>query len=141
MSRLCLNLNSVSTNLETLSLFVKENARRAGLDEVQVNRIVLVVEEAALNIIHHAYAGEGGELEFCCAPLQGGLEIRLVDAGPPFNPLQAPALEVDTNIASHRIGGMGIHLIRGLSDALDYRREGERNVLTLRFLHKSGEGP
>ena len=107
MSCLCLNLRSVSEDLETLSAFVEENALRAGLDEAQVKRIELVLEEATLNIIHHAYGGQGGKLELCCTPVQGGLEIRLVDEGPPFNPLEAPALEVVTDIASQRIGGMG----------------------------------
>ena len=141
MSCLCRNLRSASEDLETLSAFVEENAIRAGLNGVQVNRIMLVLEEAVLNIIHHAYDGQGGKLELCCTPAQEGLEISLIDEGPPFNPLEAPVLEVDTNIASHKIGGMGIHLIRGLTDALSYRREGERNVLTLRFLRKSGDAP
>jgi anti-sigma regulatory factor (Ser/Thr protein kinase) len=101
----------------------------------------LVLEEATVNIIHHAYGEQGGNLELCCTPVQGGFEIRLVDEGPPFNPLEAPGVEVVTDIASQRIGGMGIPLIRGLTDVLRYRRERGRNVLTLCFLRKSGDGP
>jgi serine/threonine-protein kinase RsbW len=141
MSCLRLNLRSVSEDLEKLSAFVEENALHAGLDEAQVNRITLVLEEATINIVKHAYGGQGGKLEMCCTPVQGGLEIRLVDEGPPFNPLEAPALEVVTDIASHRIGGWGIHLIRGLTDVLRYRREGGKNVLTLCFPRKSGDAP
>lgn len=141
MNRLCLNLRSVSENLEALSAFVEVNTLGAGLDKVQVKRIALALEEAATNIIHHAYGGQGGRLELCCTPVQGGLEFRLVDEGPPFNPLEAPAVEAVTDIASQRIGGMGIHLMRSLTDELRYSREGERNVLILCFLRKSGEGP
>jgi serine/threonine-protein kinase RsbW len=141
MSYLCLNLRAVSEDLVTLPVFVEKNALHAGLDEAQVKRIELALEEATLNIIQHAYGGRGGKLELCCTPVQGGLEIRLVDEGPPFNPLEAPALESVTDIASMRIGGKGIHLIRGLTDELSYHRDGEQNVLTLRFLRKSGEGP
>ena len=141
MNCLRLNLRSVSDDLKTLYLFVEENALRTGLDEVQINRIMLVVEEATLNIIRHAYDGQGGKLELCCTPVQGGLEIRLVDEGPPFDPLTATGLAVVTDIASQRIGGLGIHLIRGLTDELHYRREEGQNVLTLRFLRKCGDGP
>jgi serine/threonine-protein kinase RsbW len=102
---------------------------------------MLVLEEATINIMQHAYDEQGGELELCCTPVQGGLEIRLVDEGPPFNPLEAPGLEAVTDIASQRIGGMGIHLIRSLTDELSYHREGGRNVLTLCFLRKSGDAP
>lgn len=140
MSRLCLNLRSVSEDLKALSAFVEENALDAGLDKAQFKRIELALEEATINIIHHAYGGQGGKLELCCASVQGGLEFSLVDEGPPFNPLEAPVLEVITDIASQKIGGMGIHMIRGLTDELRYRREEEQNVLTLCFLHKSGEG-
>jgi anti-sigma regulatory factor (Ser/Thr protein kinase) len=140
MSCLCLDLRNAE-DLETLRVFVEENALRSGLDEAQVKRIALVLEEATVNIIHHAYGEQGGKLELCCTPVQGGLEIRLVDEGPPFNPLEAPGVEVVTDIASQRIGGMGIPLIRGLTDVLRYRRERGRNVLTLCFLRKSGDGP
>ena len=142
MSCLRLNLRSVSEDLETLSVFVEENALRAGMDKVQVNRILLVLEETTINIIRHAYGGQGGRLELCCTPVRGGLEISLVDEGPPFNPLEAaPAPDVVTDIASQKIGGKGIHLIRGLTDELSYRREEGQNVLTLGFLRKSGDAP
>ena len=140
MSCLSLDLRNAE-DLETLRVFVEENTLRAGLDEAQVKRIALVLEEATVNIIHHAYGGQGGKLELCCTPVQGGLEIRLADEGPPFNPLEAPGVNVVTDIASQKIGGMGIPLIRGLTDVLRYRREKGRNVLTLRFLRKSGDGP
>lgn len=141
MSCLCLNLRSASEDLETLCVFVEENALRAGLDEVQAKRVVLALEEATTNIIRHAYGGRGGKLELCCTPVQGGIELRLIDEGPPFNPLEAPSVGIVTDIASQKIGGKGIPLIRGLPDVLRYRREKGQNVLTLCFLRKSGEGP
>jgi len=140
VNRLCLNLRSASDDLETLWVFVEENVLRAGLDEGEVKRIELALEEAAVKVMPHAYGGEGGALELCCTPLQGGLEIRLADEGPPFNPLDTPGPEAVTDIDSQRIGGKGIHIIRGLADGLSYSRDGERNVLTLRFLRRSGDG-
>ena len=141
MSCLCLNLRSASEDLETLWVFVEENALGAGLDEGQVKRIELALEEAAVNIINHAYGGQGGKLELHCTPVPGGLELRLVDEGPPFNPLEAPGPKAVTDIASQRIGGLGIHLMRNMADALRYRREKGRNVLTLCFFRKSGAAP
>jgi anti-sigma regulatory factor (Ser/Thr protein kinase) len=141
MSRPCLRLQASLENLEALRDFVAGYARRAGLDKAQVRRLELALEEAVVNIIHHAYGGQGGALELCCSPVQDGVAIRLVDEGPPFNPLEAPAVPPLTDIASQRIGGMGIHMFRSLADGLSYRREKGRNVLTMRFLRKSGGGP
>jgi anti-sigma regulatory factor (Ser/Thr protein kinase) len=141
MSGFCLCLRAAPENLETLLLFVVENALRAGLDEGQVKRVELALEEATLNIINHAYGGHGGKLELCCTPVPGGLEVCLVDEGPPFNPLEAPDAETARDIASQRIGGVGIRLIRSMADGLRYRREEGRNVLILCFLRKGGNGP
>lgn len=138
MNCLCLTLRNASKDLETLLAFVEENARGAGMDEERINRVALVLEEATVNVINHAYGGQGGVLELCCRPVPGGLEIELVDEGPFFDPLQAPRVHAVTDIASLRIGGMGVHLIRSLTDALRYRREGRRNVLTLFFQRRKG---
>lgn len=141
MNRLCLDLLSDSENLEALRVFVEENARRADLDEGLVRRIELALEEATNNIINHAYGGLGGKLELCCIPVKGCLEITLADEGPPFNPLEVPGPDAITDIASQKIGGMGIHLIRNMVDTISYRRDGERNVLTLCFLRKDEVAP
>lgn len=141
MSCLRLSLRNAAEDLETLRLFVEEIALRAGVDKDRVKRITLVLEEAAVNIIQHAYGGRDGVLELCCTQVQGRLEIRLIDEGPRFNPLEAPAVEPVTDVASQKIGGMGIHLMRNLTDELSYRREGRRNVLTLYFLRRSGDVP
>jgi serine/threonine-protein kinase RsbW len=135
----CLRLYAALESLEPMRSFVEENALRAGLDEGQIRRIELALEEATINIIRHAYGGQGGKMELCCTPVEDGLEIRLVDEGPPFDPLQVPAVEFARDIASREIGGVGIRLIRSMADALHYRREEGRNVLTLYFKRKSGD--
>ena len=53
------------------------------------------------------------------------------DQGTAFNPLQAEPVNLDEHIAQRRRGGLGMHLMQTLMDAVDYRREGDFNVLTL----------
>lgn len=136
----CLRLPAALGNLETAQTFVRENALRAGLDESKVQHIELALEEAIINIIDHAYGGNGGELTLCCTPVREGFEISLCDSGPPFNPLETPLEKVASAITAQRIGGMGLPLIRSMADGFRYRREEGRNVLTLCFLHTCGEG-
>lgn len=136
----CLRLPAALGNLETAQTFVRDNALRAGFDESRVQRIELALEEAIINIIDHAYGGNEGELMLCCTPVREGFEISLGDAGPPFNPLEAPLEKVASSITAQRVGGMGLPLIRSLADGFHYRREDGRNVLTLCFLHTCGEG-
>ena len=59
------------------------------------------------------------------------MTIVVEDDGKPFNPLDAPPPNLDLPIDERPIGGLGIFLMKSLTSAMDYRREGDRNTLTL----------
>ena len=54
------------------------------------------------------------------------------DDGLPFNPLEAPEPDLDSPIETRQIGGLGIHLVRNVTDGLEYRRNEGRNRLVIR---------
>jgi len=56
------------------------------------------------------------------------LEIR--DGGTAFDPLSQPSPDVEA--PPQREGGLGIYLLRSFADEVQYRREGDANVLSLR---------
>ncbi len=92
----------------------------------------LVIEELGLNIVNHAYHGDGGEFEIIIASEDDALTIEMIDNGPPFNMLtDAPVPDVDLPADERPIGGLGIHLVKTMMDELDYRRESDRNHLTI----------
>ena len=62
----------------------------------------------------------------------GTVVVQVEDEGRPFNPLEAPPVDLDAPIEGRPIGGLGIHLIRSLMDAIEYRHEDGRNVLVMR---------
>jgi len=51
----------------------------------------------------------------------------LIDWGPPCDPTKLKARSLD----EIRPGGLGLHIIRGSMDAVEYRREGGSNCLRL----------
>jgi anti-sigma regulatory factor (Ser/Thr protein kinase) len=65
--------------------------------------------------------------------LNGGLRAIVADAGRMFDPVGHPAPVVPTVLEDVLAGGFGIPLMRSFADALEYRRDGERNILTLHF--------
>ena len=92
----------------------------------------LVIEEIGLNIINHAYGGDSGEFEIIITSEDQALTVELIDGGPPFNMLtDAPIPDVEAPIDERPIGGLGIHLVKTMMDELDYKRERDRNHLTL----------
>ena len=116
--------------------FVVTSARDAGFPARRIMEIELAVEEALVNIINYAYPDQdNGDVELKC-----GLEdqerfiIEIRDSGVPFDVGSQSDPDLDANIAERKIGGLGIFLVRKMADEMQYKREGEENVLTLLIL-------
>lgn len=116
----------------------------AGADPAFQHDMRLVVEEALVNVISHAYAGlPMGQLHLAlsCVPWAGRAAVRadIRDWGHPFNPLSSAAPDVSAEAEDRPVGGMGVMLMRKLSDAQAYSHDGEQgNHLTLvKFLRVS----
>ena len=62
-----------------------------------------------------------------------GDEIKIVvtDSGKPFDPTRAPEPELDLPLDQQPLGGLGIFLMRQYTDKIEYRRENEKNIVTL----------
>jgi serine/threonine-protein kinase RsbW len=92
----------------------------------------LAIEEMVTNILKYGYDDAGGHeillrLEVC----SGALHLVLEDDGHEFNPLNAPAPDLDCPVEERAIGGLGIHLIRQMAERLDYERRDGRNRLSI----------
>ena len=59
------------------------------------------------------------------------LSMEIADDGVAFDPLQAPAPDLDADIDDRPIGGLGVFLVRELMDSVAYRREAGWNRLSV----------
>lgn len=106
--------------------------RAAGVGAAVVGELRLVAEEGLSNVIRHAYADAAQHsIEVALEVGRGEVQLVFRDDGRPFDPLAAPAPDLDGPVEQRRAGGLGIHLLRRLVDRADYRREGDANVLRL----------
>jgi serine/threonine-protein kinase RsbW len=98
----------------------------------------IVLAEALNNIVEHAYAQSPGEIEVTLAVTERGVTCDIVDFGLPMPNGQLPCgkLAVHTQLEDLPEGGFGWYLIRTLSQDLNYRREGARNLLSFRIESK-----
>jgi anti-anti-sigma factor len=101
------------------------------------------LEELLVNVMTHAYGGEAGReahVEVRMPPEE--IRIRIEDAGPPFNPLEAPEPDLEAPVAERPIGKLGLVLVRHLAERWDYAREAAANVHTLHWKRpaETGEG-
>ena len=119
-------------DLPKLTEFVAQKAEAAGFESRQALKIQLAVEEIFTNIMHYAYPDGRGQVALSCGQTaDGDLTIEIVDQGAPFNPLEAEEPDVTAGLDERPVGGLGIFLTRKLVDKMEYRRQGDKNVLRL----------
>jgi anti-sigma regulatory factor (Ser/Thr protein kinase) len=93
----------------------------------------LAIEELVTNCVKYGYDDSAEHLidiELKLSPAE--LVITLTDDGHPFNPLDLPEPNTKVPLDDLPVGGLGIHLLRKMSDRMDYTRTEGKNRLTLR---------
>ena len=118
--------------LDEIREFVGTIARENGFSDRAVYNIQLAADEAASNIIEHAYEGvTDGMLDISCGMEANGLTIILVDHGGAFDPSEVPLPDIQADLADRKIGGLGIFLMRKLMDEVHYHSNKNSNTLTM----------
>ncbi len=90
--------------------------------------IILVCEEIFSNIINYSKADE---VSFALKQTDDGLSVFFTDNGLPFDPVNAKLHEKEFEELDS--GGMGLMLARMNTKEMVYKREGDKNILVLRF--------
>jgi serine/threonine-protein kinase RsbW len=121
MTAAVLDTEARVSRLAEVRAFVREAARRLGGDETQVADLVQAVDEWVTNVAVHGYGGDGGPLEVEIERDASGLVVRVRDAAPSFDPADAPAFDRTVPLEQRRPGGMGVHLIREITDRFTHR--------------------
>ena len=114
--------------------FVSSCAREQGFSEERINEIELALEEVLVNIFNYAYKESSieGNVEITCRLGDAeSLVIEIADSGLPFDILAVREPDVTAEIDERPIGGLGVFFVKRLMDDVKYRREAERNILTL----------
>ena len=119
--------------LDEIRDFVGEVARAGGFSDKDVYNIQLATDEAASNIIEHAYEDRpDGILELSCGMRGDVITIVLIDHGESFDPSEIPLPDLKADLSDRKIGGLGIFLMRKLMDEVHYEpRPDKSNVLTM----------
>ena len=119
--------------LDEIREFVGDIAREGGFSDKDVYNIQLATDEAASNIIEHAYENvSDGILELSCGVKKDVITIVLIDHGESFDPSEVPLPDLKADLSDRKIGGLGIFLMRKLMDEVTYEpRPDKSNVLTM----------
>ena len=131
----CFNikLQSHSSEVNRLFNFIQESLGHALIqgrtDEKFIYDLKLVTEEWFANIINHGYAGnETGEIEVELVAITNGIRLTVIDSAPPYNPLENDSKLPDQDFSQ---GGMGLTIIKSLTDEQHYSRNETQNVFSI----------
>lgn len=113
--------------LDELGTWIAAIGAREALSRRDAFHLDLVLSEAVTNIIDYG----SGRIDLACHVAPDGILVEVVDDGPPFDPTARPPAILPTKIEDAVPGGLGIHLMRSYTRAMEYRRENDRNVLSM----------
>lgn len=133
MTSATLRLPARIEHLAEAITFVEQWVDQAGLAADKKFCATLATEEAFMNICHYAYPDEGGVVQLFCALEKDFFIVELSDTGQPFNVLSIDSPDLEADIMERKVGGLGIHFIRTLSDGVRYQRQDEHNILRMQF--------
>ena len=112
--------------------FVRDVAAREGASEAVRDDLVQAVDECVTNVIVHGYAGERGSVDVSVVRRDDGLAVSVRDGAPSFDPTAVPTPALDEPLERRRRGGMGVHLMRELTDRFEHQPLSPRgNELTM----------
>jgi serine/threonine-protein kinase RsbW len=106
---------------------------QAGCTTASARNFAVVAEEILANIARHAWPGDGCgqctvDVTAAPAPTSVNVILRTEDDGIAFDPTAAAAPDLAVPLQERQAGGLGIALVRGMTDSQAYRRIGDRNI-------------
>jgi serine/threonine-protein kinase RsbW len=129
----CFELKSRLSELNTLCRHLEDCGSVMELPQKCLFEINLGLDELFTNIIAYGFEDDSEhQIKFSLAKDEETLVVQVEDDGKPFNPLEAAGPAVSDDLDSINIGGLGIHLVKKMMDAIDYQRVKGKNRLILK---------
>ena len=120
--------------MSEVETFVAAFFAQHGLCSDDRARTLIVLEELITNLLKYGYGERDvrGLAEVGLALEPGPrLVVELIDDGRPFDPFAQPALDLNQTLEDRSCGGLGLHIVRALTEGTAYRRVNDRNVTRL----------
>jgi sigma-B regulation protein RsbU (phosphoserine phosphatase) len=119
------NLSSISEMITRLGINWK-------LSSEVCKKVNLVIEELISNTIFYGYSDTLEHdiiLNLMCD--ENTLSIEIIDDAKEFNPVAQESADTNSDINEREIGGLGIHLVKNLTDAFTYQRKDIKNIIKI----------
>ena len=132
----CFELKGKLSELKRLCRYLEECGDVMNLPQKCKFEMNLGLDELFTNIVSYGFNDElEHEIKFSIAKKGDKLIVLIEDDGKPFNPLDVKTGGVSTDLDATDIGGLGIHLVKNMMDAIEYERsEGKNKVILSKYV-------
>jgi sigma-B regulation protein RsbU (phosphoserine phosphatase) len=122
------DLKQITNAIEWFEPFAMENKIPFAI----IQKINITLDELLNNIISYGYEDKDVHEIDIEVELRGERLIIIIhDDGIPFNPFKKDPPDTMLTVEERMIGGLGIHLVKKLMDEYEYKRQTNRNIITL----------
>lgn len=127
----------LSANIEkfpNLISWLNSQCDNAKIQNSDKNKLNIAVEEVFVNICNYAYPPKEGDVEISFkVNSKNQIEMKFVDTGVPYNPLEKEDPDTSLNAENRPIGGLGIFMVKKYMDEVNYIYENKKNILTIKL--------
>lgn len=119
-------LNVLLNSFETILL---RNRTEKSITE----KVNIVIDEIFSNIVKYAQLKEEDDIISELKVGKNEIILTFTDSGIPYDPLKHEDADIDLPLEERELGGLGILMVKNMSDEIRYKREDDRNILQIKF--------
>ena len=104
-----------------------------GADDNLKNKLDMCAEEIYANISFYAYPDKTGNIKASIQKLDNRIILEFRDSGVEYNPLEKRDPDINLPPEERPVGGLGIFMVKEMTDEIYYKRADGKNILTMIF--------
>jgi len=121
-------IEGITSTIEHFESFCEKN----GIATPIMLKFNIAFDELLNNIIRYGYDDKDEHEIEVIVELKGErLVINIADDGIPFNPFKQSPPDTMLSVEERKMGGLGIHIVKNLMDEYNYKRNVDKNIITL----------
>ena len=125
-----ITVDSKIENIDALTAFVEKELEPIEPSMKAQMQINVAIDELFSNVVH--YSGSS-KMTLVLEVVEDVLSASLtfIDNGVAYDPLAKADPDVTLSADDREIGGLGIFLVKKTMDQMEYKRDGEKNILKI----------
>lgn len=123
-----ITVDSKIENVETLTAFVEESLAPYSPSIKAQTQINVAIDELFSNVVNYSGSSKMTLLIDVDKDVLTA-SLTFIDEGVAYDPLAKADPDVTLSAEERKIGGLGIFLVKKTMDGIEYRREGDKNIL------------